>query len=199
MQRKLIIFAIASSLFLCSMTSKLAPSICELITTTSKLTKVQFDSRSKLKVNKHSLNLIDVNNYNILFAHPALITDSSYLFGQYEIDKERRAIICYNTKIINSKSFDYFSLHIFDDCKLVQTINLTSINPAHNLYSSLSKNMDTLTVKELIESNSFLNEKSKADTVLINLYKVNLRSPYFDTIYFHSAVKIVDRGDNSAQ
>jgi hypothetical protein len=166
----------------------ISPNICDLINTSVKLDRLEFNPN--LKIDKSKLTLLNSNYYNLLFNYPEQVTDSSYVYGQFDISKNRKGLVCYNTTIISSSLIDWFSLHIIDDCKVNRTIYISGREPFYDYSSSFSKTMDTLTIITNRISKYAFAKDSRKDTIIASTYKINLKSPLLDTVFRQSTFKL---------
>jgi len=105
-------------------------------------------------------------------------------------------LICFNTTIECDQNIDYFSLHIIDDCTKAKDVITLSLKDGHcgifyQVTSSISKNLDTVTIIEQSTSEWLDGKKSDFDTLFTTSYKINMKSKNLDTLQKTTTYQII--------
>lgn len=197
------LFAILILLFmlLCSMTrskTNIHSDLCETIRTSKLLERHNYSPNDHKKTDIKKLKKIDGATYFKLYKYENAQGDENYIYGHFEISKDRTGLICYNKTRECDDDVYYFSLHIIDNCSKTIGFKMLTDDDEHSgiFYqwtSSFSQHFDTLTMTLKQTSEWVTGTNLKTDTLFTETYKINLRSAKLDTISVTKKFKKIKR------
>ena len=177
-------------ILLCSMTrskTNVHSDLCENIRTSRLLEKHNYSPNDHKKIDLRTLKQLDKATYYKLNGYEKSSGEQNYIYGHFEISKNRVGLICYNKTRECDDNVYFFLLQIIDNCSKAKKYKVLTIDDHDNdiLYqwtSSFSQHFDTLTMTLKQTSEWVVGTSLKTDTLFTEIYKINLRSVNLDTI-----------------
>ncbi len=185
-----ILSIIISSLFLSFSGKEICDIITKLPLTNKNIyhpdAKLGFETKSAIKLNK--------SNFSNFFSREMSEFDEAYLVSQFNISNNRKGVISYSKSVECDHPIYFYSLHIVDDCKIIDTKNIMYSDSHGFIYeisSNFSKNYDILTIKEEFTSEYGMEPDAEIDTLTTKTFKIDLKSKLLDTISKKTTYKIL--------
>jgi len=168
--------------------------LCETIRTSRLLEKHNYSPNDNKKIDISTLKKLDNETYYKLNSFEKSYSELNYIFGHFELTKNRVGLICYNKTRECDENVYFFSLYIIDNCSKAKKYKVLTVDDHDNdiLYqwtSSFSQHFDTLTMILKHTSEWGIGTKLKRDTIFTEIYKINLRSANLDTISVTKKIK----------
>lgn len=172
--------------------------LCETIRTSRQLEKHNYSPNDHKKIDLKTLKQLDKAIYFKLNGYEKSSGEQNYIYGHFEISKNRVGLICYNKTRECDDNVDFFSLQIIDNCSKAKKYRVLTIDDHDNdilyqLTSSFSQHFDTLTMILKQSSEWVVGTNLKTDTLFTEIYKINLRSANLDTISVTKKFKKIKR------
>ena len=148
--------------------------------------KLGFEAKSAIKLNKY--------NFSIFFSREMSEFDEAYLISQFKISNNRKGIISYSKSVECDHPIYFYSFHIVDDCKIIDTKNIMysdSHGFVYEISSNFSKEYNILTIKEEFTSEYGMEPDAETDTLTTKTFKIDLKSKLLDTISKKTTYKIL--------
>jgi len=188
-------------ILLCSMTrskTNVHSDLCETIRTSRLLEKHNYSPNDNKKIDLRTLKQLDKATYYKLNGYEKSSGEQNYIYGHFEISKNRIGLICYNKTRECDDNVYFFSLQIIDNCSKAKKYKVLTLEDYESgaLYqwtSSFSQHFDTLTMTLKQTSEWVVDTKLKTDTLFTETYKINLRSAKLDTISVTKKFKKIKR------
>ena len=148
--------------------------------------KLGFEAKSAIKLNK--------SNFSIFFSREMSEFDEAYLISLFKISNNRKGIISYSKSVECDHPIYYYSLHIVDSCKIIDTKKIMYSDSHGFIYeisSNFSKNYEMLIINEEFTSEYGMEPDAEIDTLTTNTFKIDLKSKLLDTISKKTTYKIL--------
>ena len=164
------------------------------------LDKVKYDKFSQyspeLKFGFIVSESIQLNQaeYRDLFEEEMVETDTCYLFGKYEINKDRIGVYSYRTTYECDHRIRMIEFSIFEKCKKIDSKIISFEDNDGFLYSissKFNKDFNQLTIIERRGSEYGTEPGATRDTLFINTFKVDLNSKNLDTVDKNTQFEII--------
>ena len=174
--------------------SKANDSSCDILNKV-KLTKIShFSPEVKFGFETEQSMLLNKKEYRKLFGEEMIETDSVYLFGKFNINRNRIGVYSYRTTYECDHRIGMVELQIFESCKKIGShVILFEDNDGliYNISSEFSDDFENLTIIERKNSEYAYEPEVDADTLFTNTYRIDLKSNKLDTISKKSKFEIL--------
>lgn len=158
---------------------------CDIIGKVKFTNSRQFSTEIKFGFETNQAVQLNQHEYIELFENEMIETDTCFLFGKFNISKNRIGVYALRTTYECDSRLNIIELHVFEKCKIVgsKTIMIKD-NHVFNyeISSKFNKDFGQVTITEKVGS-EYTEPDSKIDTLFTNTYRIELRSKNLDTVY----------------
>ena len=168
--------------------------VCALIETLPTSEKRSYNSEIKESFEISGAKLMNKENFLKFFGREMYDIDRSYLISKFRISSKRSGVISYTKSVECDHPIYYYSLHIAENCEIIKTETL-SYEDDHvimfKIESEISKTLKDLTIVKQASSEYGNEPDALTDTMFTDVYRIDLRSEKFDTIYRKSSFEVL--------
>lgn len=171
------------TLFFCS--TKQKSDTCGILERVKYSSRKHFSPEVKWGLEINSSVQLSQKDYKELFKIDKIETDTCFLFGKFNINKNRIGVYALRSTYECDNRLTLIELHLFDNCQIVgsKTIMIEDNHVlTYNVSSKFNKDFSQLTITEKVGS-EYSEHDSIIDTLFTNTYRIDLRSKNLDTIY----------------
>ena len=174
--------------------SKVNDSSCDLLNKVKLIKISHFSPEVKFGLETEHTMLLNKTEYGKLFGDDMIETDSVYLFGKFNINRNRIGVYSYRTTYECDHRIGMIELQIFDSCKRVGSHVISFEDNdvfMYNISSEFSEDFKKVTIIER-KNSEYVNEPEvDTDTLYTSTYRIDLKSKKLDTISKKSKFEIL--------